>query len=199
MSKTRITRTRSKSMIFRVVALLIKFLVGTFHSLSDPVSPAESIADARRCSCNPNPVRLQRSLTIQLSRNWTGSLGSQRFFLSESGLGWGKWETAVSLPRSNPRVALPLSFAVSTPHYSDRKKPLATQASTFRASLTGQQADIFNNMQCPYERWTKVERENEGGGVGGGGASILIPTPPHCFLLHFFFWLRSTFLAANEF
>lgn len=120
------------------------------------------------------------------------------FFLSESGLGWGKWETAVSLPRSSPRVALPLSFAVSTPHYSDRKKPLATQASTFRASLTGQQAGIFNNMQCPYERWTKVERENEGGGVGGG-AGILIPTPPHRFLLHFFFWLRSTFLAANEF
>ena len=61
-SKTRMTRTRSKSMIFRVVALLIIFLAGTFHSLSDTVSPAESIADGRRCRCNLIPVRLQPGL-----------------------------------------------------------------------------------------------------------------------------------------
>ena len=81
-------------MIFRVVALLIIFLAATFHSLSDTVSPAESIADGRRCSCNRIPVRLQGSLIIQLSRNFngTGSLGSKLcfFFLSESGLGLEK-------------------------------------------------------------------------------------------------------------
>ena len=85
------TSTRSKSMIFRVVALLIIFLAGTFHSLSDPVSRAESIADGGRCSCNLTPVRLQGSLILQLSRNFngTGSLGSRLFFFSPR-MDWGK-------------------------------------------------------------------------------------------------------------
>ena len=140
-SKTRMTRTRSKSMIFRVVALLIIFLAATFHSLSDTVSPAESIADGMRCSCNLTGVRLQGSLIIQLSRNFngTGSLGSKLcfFFLSERGFRLEKWETTVSLPPLQCPRGLATQFRASSATLLGQKRPPATQARCFRARLPG--------------------------------------------------------------